>query len=177
MQERTLYFISSLLPVASQLVKLAKPKSSESRSHILFLYIIVKEMRIVFQKLGNFLIPVHFIFLGLVGNKNVLISLLVPKKEVNQRPRIIDSFGKMDFILVQKYLLSIKQKQKYFYLMNRNRMLHIHLLRYGVDTSQWLLKAMCGSVEIRTVYVGHRQARAVLVSRLSCERAGTRYVY
>ncbi|XP_017880386.1 synaptojanin-1 isoform X1 [Ceratina calcarata] len=56
-----------------------------------------------------------------------------------------------------------------------NRMLHIHLLRYGVDTSQWLLKAMCGSVEIRTVYVGHRQARAVLISRLSCERAGTRF--
>lgn len=54
-------------------------------------------------------------------------------------------------------------------------MLHIHLLRYGVDTSHWLLKAMCGSVEIRTVYVGHRQARAVLISRLSCERAGTRY--
>ncbi|XP_006622972.1 synaptojanin-1 [Apis dorsata] len=56
-----------------------------------------------------------------------------------------------------------------------NRMLHIHLLRYGVDTSHWLLKAMCGSVEIRTVYVGHRQARAVLISRLSCERAGTRF--
>lgn len=56
-----------------------------------------------------------------------------------------------------------------------NRMLHIHLLRYGVNTSQWLLKAMCGSVEIRTVYVGHRQARAVVVSRLSCERAGTRF--
>ncbi|KAJ4444743.1 hypothetical protein ANN_06540 [Periplaneta americana] len=34
---------------------------------------------------------------------------------------------------------------------------------------------MCGSVEIRTVYVGHRQARAVIISRLSCERAGTRF--
>ncbi|CAK9805845.1 Synj1 [Anthophora quadrimaculata] len=56
-----------------------------------------------------------------------------------------------------------------------NRMLYIHLLRYGVDTNHWLLKAMCGSVEIRTVYVGHRQARALLVSRLSCERAGTRF--
>lgn len=55
-------------------------------------------------------------------------------------------------------------------------MLHIHLLRYGVNTSHWLLKAMCGSVEIRTVYVSHRQARAVVVSRLSCERAGTRFV-
>ncbi|XP_043464476.1 synaptojanin-1 [Leptopilina heterotoma] len=56
-----------------------------------------------------------------------------------------------------------------------NRMLHIHLLRFGVNTIQWLLKVMCGSVEIRTVYVGHRQARAVVISRLSCERAGTRF--
>ena len=53
-------------------------------------------------------------------------------------------------------------------------MLHIHLLRFSVNCSSWLLKAMCGSVEIRTVYVGHRQARAVIISRLSCERAGTR---
>ncbi|KAK7791521.1 hypothetical protein R5R35_008685 [Gryllus longicercus] len=56
-----------------------------------------------------------------------------------------------------------------------NRMLHIHLLRFSVSCSHWLLKAMCGSVEIRTVYVGHRQARAVIISRLSCERAGTRF--
>jgi hypothetical protein len=55
-------------------------------------------------------------------------------------------------------------------------MMHIHLLRFSVNCSSWLLKAMCGSVEIRTVYVGHRQARAVIISRLSCERAGTRYV-
>ncbi|XP_066592854.1 synaptojanin-1 isoform X2 [Prorops nasuta] len=56
-----------------------------------------------------------------------------------------------------------------------NRMLHIHFLRFDVDTSHWLLKVMCGSIEIRTVYVGHRRARAVLISRLSCERAGTRF--
>jgi len=56
-------------------------------------------------------------------------------------------------------------------------MLHIHMLRYGVDCSFWLLKAMCGSVEIRTVYAGSRQARAAIISRLSCERAGTRFVF
>ncbi|XP_068082117.1 synaptojanin-1 [Anabrus simplex] len=56
-----------------------------------------------------------------------------------------------------------------------NRMLHLHLMRFGVSCSNWLLKAMCGSIEIRTVYVGHRQARAVIISRLSCERAGTRF--
>lgn len=56
-----------------------------------------------------------------------------------------------------------------------NRMLHIHLMRFGVNCWHWLLKVMCGSVEIRTVYVGHRQGRAVIISRLSCERAGTRF--
>lgn len=56
-----------------------------------------------------------------------------------------------------------------------NRMLFTHLLRYNVDTSVWLLKAMCGSIEIRTVYAGSRQARAAIISRLSCERAGTRF--
>lgn len=56
-----------------------------------------------------------------------------------------------------------------------NRMLHIQFMRFDVDCSFWLLKAMCGSVEIRTVYAGSRQARAAIISRLSCERAGTRF--
>lgn len=56
-----------------------------------------------------------------------------------------------------------------------NRMLHIHFLRFGVDCAFWLLKAMCGSVEIRTVYAGSRQAKVAIISRLSCERAGTRF--
>ena len=34
---------------------------------------------------------------------------------------------------------------------------------------------MCGSVEIRTVYVGSKQAKAAVISRLSSERAGTRF--
>lgn len=55
-------------------------------------------------------------------------------------------------------------------------MLHIHLVRFGVECNSWLVRAMCGSVEIRTVYVGHRKALAAVISRLSCERAGTRYV-
>ncbi|XP_066158200.1 synaptojanin-1 [Euwallacea fornicatus] len=56
-----------------------------------------------------------------------------------------------------------------------NRLLHVHLLRFGVDCSSWLLKTMCGSVEIRTVYVGSKKALAAVISRLSCERAGTRF--
>lgn len=34
---------------------------------------------------------------------------------------------------------------------------------------------MCGSISISTVYVGSKQAKACLFSRLSCERAGTRF--
>nr|CAI5825634.1 unnamed protein product [Callosobruchus analis] len=56
-----------------------------------------------------------------------------------------------------------------------NRMLHIHLVRYGVDCSSWLMKTMCGSVEMRTIYVGSKKAMAAIISRLSCERAGTRF--
>ncbi|XP_064600325.1 synaptojanin-1-like [Liolophura sinensis] len=56
-----------------------------------------------------------------------------------------------------------------------NRMLHVHLQRFGVDCSTWLLKVMCGGIEIRTIYAAHRQAKACLISRLSCERAGTRF--
>lgn len=34
---------------------------------------------------------------------------------------------------------------------------------------------MCGGVEIRTIYAGHKQAKACTFSRLSSERAGTRF--
>ncbi|XP_053385173.1 synaptojanin-1-like [Mercenaria mercenaria] len=56
-----------------------------------------------------------------------------------------------------------------------NRSLHVHFQRFGIDCSTWLFKAICGGVEIRTVYAAHRQAKACLISRLSCERAGTRF--
>lgn len=56
-----------------------------------------------------------------------------------------------------------------------NRTLHLHLKRYGIDVNQWLIKVICGGININTVYVGHLQAKACLISRLSCERAGTRF--
>ena len=34
---------------------------------------------------------------------------------------------------------------------------------------------MCGGVEIRTIYAAQKQGKACLISRLSCERAGTRF--
>ena len=48
-----------------------------------------------------------------------------------------------------------------------NRMFFIPFIRYDVNGSDWLLKVMCGSVEVRTVYVGSRQAKAAVISRLS----------
>lgn len=56
-----------------------------------------------------------------------------------------------------------------------NRMFFIHLLRFGIDCNKWLIKIMCGSIEIRTVYIGSKQAKTAIISRLSCERAGTRF--
>ena len=53
--------------------------------------------------------------------------------------------------------------------------MYSHLQRFDIDCEKWLVKAMCGGVEIRTIYVGATQAKACLISRLSCERAGTRF--
>lgn len=50
----------------------------------------------------------------------------------------------------------------------------LHLLRYGIDCNEWLLKMTCGSVEIKTVYAGAKNVKSAVISRLSCERAGTR---
>lgn len=57
----------------------------------------------------------------------------------------------------------------------RNQSLHLHLKHYGVNCDDWLLRLMCGGVEIRTIYAGHKQAKACIFSRLSSERAGTRF--
>ncbi|CAL8364031.1 unnamed protein product [Lota lota] len=56
-----------------------------------------------------------------------------------------------------------------------NQSLHLHLKHYGVHCEDWLLRLMCGGVEVRTIYAGHKQAKACIISRLSSERAGTRF--
>lgn len=56
-----------------------------------------------------------------------------------------------------------------------NRLLHRHFERFGVDTSMWLVKVICGSINISTAFICRYQAKACLISRLSCERAGTRF--
>ncbi|XP_074044024.1 synaptojanin-2 isoform X2 [Macrotis lagotis] len=56
-----------------------------------------------------------------------------------------------------------------------NQLLHVPLKHFQVNCSDWLLKVICGVVVIRTVYASHKQAKACLISRISCERAGARF--
>ncbi|KAL3116148.1 hypothetical protein niasHT_007448 [Heterodera trifolii] len=44
-----------------------------------------------------------------------------------------------------------------------------------VPIDDWLVKCICGSVLVRTIYVGHRTAKVALISRLSCDYVGTRF--
>lgn len=53
--------------------------------------------------------------------------------------------------------------------------MHTHFKRFGIDCEKLFVRIMCGGVEIRTIYVGAQQAKVCLISRLSCERAGTRF--
>ncbi|XP_052025184.1 synaptojanin-2 isoform X2 [Apodemus sylvaticus] len=57
-----------------------------------------------------------------------------------------------------------------------NQLLHVPLRQHQVNCQDWLLKVICGVVTIRTVYASHKQAKACLISRVSCERAGARFL-
>jgi phosphatidylinositol-bisphosphatase len=76
--------------------------------------------------------------------------------------------------------LTLSSQSKYFnhesnkkFLWNYN--LHIPFRRFNVDTSKWLLKIICGCVEIKKVVIYSRAFKACLFSRLSCERVGARF--
>ncbi|XP_061062802.1 synaptojanin-2 isoform X2 [Eubalaena glacialis] len=56
-----------------------------------------------------------------------------------------------------------------------NQLLHVPLRQHQVRCCDWLLKVICGVVAVRTVYASHKQAKACLISRISCERAGARF--
>ncbi|XP_054578423.1 synaptojanin-2 isoform X2 [Eptesicus fuscus] len=57
-----------------------------------------------------------------------------------------------------------------------NQLLHLPLRQHQVSCRDWLLKVICGVVAIRTVYASHKQAKACLISRIGCERAGARFL-
>ena len=44
-----------------------------------------------------------------------------------------------------------------------------------MDANQWLLKIICGCVEIKKTFIMRKTFKACLISRLSCERVGTRF--
>ncbi|KAJ7409635.1 Synaptojanin-2 [Willisornis vidua] len=56
-----------------------------------------------------------------------------------------------------------------------NQLLHVPFKHYQVNCSDWLLKVICGVVDIRTLYASHKKAKACLISRISCERASVRF--
>ncbi|EMP32234.1 Synaptojanin-2 [Chelonia mydas] len=56
-----------------------------------------------------------------------------------------------------------------------NQLLHEPFKHNQVNCSDWLLKAICGIVDIHTVYASHKKAKVCLISRISCERAGARF--
>uniref|UniRef100_A0A8C8SP90 Synaptojanin-2 n=1 Tax=Pelusios castaneus TaxID=367368 RepID=A0A8C8SP90_9SAUR len=56
-----------------------------------------------------------------------------------------------------------------------NQLLHVPFKHNQVNCSDWLLKVICGIVDIRTVYASHKKAKVCLISRISCERAGARF--
>ncbi|XP_033090836.1 synaptojanin-2 isoform X2 [Trachypithecus francoisi] len=56
-----------------------------------------------------------------------------------------------------------------------NQLLHVPLRQHQVSCCDWLLKTICGVVTIRTVYASHKQAKACLISRVSCEHTGARF--
>ncbi|OUC43138.1 hypothetical protein D917_09975 [Trichinella nativa] len=39
----------------------------------------------------------------------------------------------------------------------------------------WVTPCICGVIEVKTAYVGHQQAKACIISRISSERMGTRF--
>lgn len=79
----------------------------------------------------------------------------------------------MDLTLCEQKRNATKETDNRFFW---NRTMFLHLLRFGIDCNEWLLRITCGFVEIKTVYAGAKNVKTAVVSRLSCERAGTRSV-
>lgn len=51
----------------------------------------------------------------------------------------------------------------------------VYFHQYGIKTDQWVWPVICGSVLVQTLYVGNKQVKACLISRVSADRAGTRF--
>jgi synaptojanin len=85
----------------------------------------------------------------------------------------VDLKNRFDLTLNSQQRNDQNSKSDYRFFWNFN--LHSPLKRLSVDTDQWLLKLICGCVEIKKVVTSTKLYRACIISRLSCERAGTRF--
>ncbi|CAJ0928654.1 unnamed protein product, partial [Mesorhabditis belari] len=74
-------------------------------------------------------------------------------------------------LCAQKRAQGAQSDERFFW----NRSLHFPLQRFGIDSKQWFLKCISGSCIIRTVYIGAKTGKVAILSRLSCERVGTRF--
>ena len=62
------------------------------------------------------------------------------------------------------------------HLLLRNRALFTHPLQFAIDCTLWFVNLICGCVSINTVFCGASQGKACVISRVSCERAGARFL-
>ena len=90
-----------------------------------------------------------FIFTGLQqGNLMILLFVLRKFPKIPEQITVFSGTGQISALSFQRALSHV------FCCF---RLLHMPLLHYGIDCSHWLFRITCGSVEIRTVYAGHRQ--------------------
>ncbi len=71
----------------------------------------------------------------------------------------------------QNRYLSHQTNRKFLWNFN----LHLPFRRFNVDVDSWLLKIICGCIEIKKIITTNQIYKACLLSRLSCERVGTRF--
>ncbi|CAK5060686.1 unnamed protein product [Meloidogyne enterolobii] len=76
-------------------------------------------------------------------------------------------------VSAQRKQTSEQMEDDFRFFWNRN--LSFPLERFGIDPNDWIVRCLCGSVLIRTIYLGHRTAKIMLISRLSFEHVGTRF--
>ena len=71
----------------------------------------------------------------------------------------------------QKRHLAHQTNKKFLWNFN----MHLPFRRFNVDVDTWLLKIICGCIEIKKIITAAEFYKACLFSRLSCDRVGTRF--
>lgn len=114
-------------------------------------------------------------FLSLRNNPQDIDKILEVRKVLNSGAFYFSwssSGVPLDLTLCeQRSHLAADSDNRFFW----NKTMHISFIQNNIECKDWLLKVICGGIDIRTIYAGHLQARACIMSRLSSERAGTRF--